>query len=66
MNNNLVILKKDDVFTTLKIIADGTNIRHDKLINTISKYKVSIETFGKLIPYDTGKVISSDLIWGQF
>lgn len=56
--NDLVILKKDDVFTTSKVIADGTGIRHDKLINTINKYKVSIETFGKLIPYDTEKVTS--------
>lgn len=36
--NDLVILKKDDVFTTSKVIADGTGIRHNKLINTINKY----------------------------
>jgi phage regulator Rha-like protein len=53
---DLVILKKDDVFTTSKVIADGTGIRHDKLMTTINKYKVSIETFGALIPYDSEKV----------
>lgn len=36
--NDLVILKKDDVFTTSKFIADGTGISHKKLKLTIKKY----------------------------
>lgn len=51
--NDLVILKKDDVFTTSKVIADGTGISHKKLKLTINKYKSAIETFGLLVSYKT-------------
>lgn len=53
MQDNLVILKKDDVFTTSKVIADGTGISHKKLKLTINKYKSAIETFGLLVSYKT-------------
>ncbi|MBS6444532.1 MAG: Rha family transcriptional regulator [Ruminococcus sp.] len=49
--NDLVILKKDDVFTTSKVIADGTGVAHRKLKVTINKYKSVIESFGLLTSY---------------
>lgn len=51
MQDNLVILKKDDVFTTSKVIADGTGISHKKIKNAINKYKTPMETFGKVVSY---------------
>ena len=49
--NDLVVLKKDDVFTTSEILATGTGVEHRKLKVTINKYKLQLETLGLLAPY---------------
>lgn len=50
MGNNLqlVFLKKDDVFTTSKIIAEGVGISHEELKRIIIKNKKQLEQLGKL------------------
>jgi phage regulator Rha-like protein len=53
--NELVFLEPNKIdavpFTTSKVIADMTNVRHDKVKTSIVKYRSAIETFGKLTPY---------------
>lgn len=45
----LVELRKDDVFTNSKVIADGTNNKHHAVQQIIQKYeKRFIEDFGAL------------------
>jgi phage regulator Rha-like protein len=46
--NNLVSIKKNDVFTDSLVISRGTGIRHDKLKESIRKYESQIKKFGKL------------------
>lgn len=52
--NDLVYLKKDDVFTDSLVIAEGSGVTHKKLKMTIQKHKKELERFGKLsVPYQT-------------
>lgn len=44
----LVELRKDNVFTNSKIIAEGTGNQHHAVREIIKKYKVDIEEFGTL------------------
>lgn len=44
----LVELRKDDVFTNSKIIAEGTGNQHHAVREMIKKYKADIEEFGTL------------------
>lgn len=44
----LVEVRKDDVFTNSKIIAEGTNNQHHAVREIIKKYKSDIEDFGSL------------------
>ena len=44
----LVEVRKDDVFTNSKIIAEGTNNQHHAVRELIKKYKIDIEEFGTL------------------
>lgn len=44
----LVEVRKDDVFTNSKIIAEGTGNRHEAVQKIISKYSSDIEDFGAL------------------
>lgn len=46
--NNLVEIKKNKVFTNSKIIADGTENKHEAVQKIISKYSSDIEDFGAL------------------
>lgn len=48
MSNQLVTLQGNEVFTTSKIIADGTNNQHHAVRELIKKYKSDIEDFGTL------------------
>lgn len=48
MGNNLVFIKKDDVFTSSKIIAENTNIEHESVQRILRKYKSDFEEFGRL------------------
>ncbi len=45
---DLVILKKNDCFTTSEIIADGTNRTHEAIQKIISKHENRFKTFGKV------------------
>jgi phage regulator Rha-like protein len=53
--NELVFLEPNKIdavpFTTSKVIADMTSVRHDKIKTSIVKYRPAIETFGKLTSY---------------
>lgn len=44
----LVEVRKNDVFTNSKIIAEGTNNQHESVIATIRKYGSDIAEFGKI------------------
>lgn len=44
----LVEVRKDDVFTNSKVIAEGTNNQHHAVREIIKKYKADIEEFGTL------------------
>lgn len=44
----LVELRKDDVFTNSKVIAEGTDNQHETLQKIISKYEKDISDFGAL------------------
>ncbi len=44
----LVEVRKDDVFTNSKIIAEGTNNQHESVIATIRKYGSDIAEFGEI------------------
>lgn len=43
----LVELRKNDVFTNSKVIAEGTNNQHESVIAIIRKYESDIADFGK-------------------
>lgn len=45
----LVEVRKDEVFTNSKIIAEGTNNQHHTVREIIKKYKSDIEDFGTLL-----------------
>lgn len=45
----LVEVRKDDIFTNSKIIAEGTNNNHHAVRELIKKYKSDIEEFGTLL-----------------
>lgn len=45
----LVEVRKDDVFTNSKVIADGTGNQHHAVREIIKKYKSDIEEFGTLL-----------------
>jgi len=55
--NDLVFLEPDKLesepFTTSKVIADFSGVTHKKLKMAITKNKESLETFGKVVPYET-------------
>ena len=44
----LVEVRKDDVFTNSKVIAEGTQNQHHAVREIIKKYKTDIEDFGTL------------------
>lgn len=44
----LIEVKKDDIFTTSKIIAEGTNNQHESIVSIIRKYENDISDFGKV------------------
>jgi phage regulator Rha-like protein len=44
--NELVTLKKNDVFTTSRVIAEGTNNKHKNVKELILKYKKDLQEFG--------------------
>lgn len=44
----LVEVRKDEIFTTSKIIADGTNNKHHSMTAIIQKYKSDFVEFGKV------------------
>ena len=44
----LVELKKDEVFTNSKVIAEGTGNKHEAVQAIISKYSDDIKDFGAL------------------
>lgn len=44
----LIELRKNDIFTNSKIIADGTNNQHKNVKELIAKYQTDIEDFGTL------------------
>lgn len=44
----LVELRKDDVFTNSKVIAEGTNNKHHSITQIIQKYEEAFEEFGKV------------------
>lgn len=46
--NELVFLKRDDVFTDSMVIANGTGNQHKSVVAIIKKYKKDFEAFGKL------------------
>lgn len=46
--NDLVILKKDDVFTTSEVIANGTNSSYRSVQRLIEKYQKDLSEFGKV------------------
>lgn len=48
MKYDLVILKKDDVFTDSKIIAEGTGNKHHAIQQIINKYTEDFEDLGQL------------------
>ncbi len=45
----LIELRKNDIFTNSKIIADGTDNKHHAIRELIKKYKSDIEDFGTLL-----------------
>lgn len=46
--DELVFVQREDVFTDSWIISQGTGVRHDKIKNTINKYRAQIEKFGMI------------------
>lgn len=44
----LVEVRKEDVFTNSKIIAEGTNKQHESIVAVIQKYESDIADFGKI------------------
>lgn len=44
----LVEMKDNDIFTTSKIIADGTNNKHHSMTAIIQKYESDFAEFGKV------------------
>lgn len=46
--HKLIELKKNDIFTNSKVIADGTNNQHKNVKELIVKYQTDIEDFGTL------------------
>lgn len=46
--NDLVYLKKDDVFTDSLVIASGTGIEHPTVTKTLKRYRKDFEEFGDL------------------
>ena len=46
--NELVVLKKNDCFTTSRVIAEGTSVKHRSIQRTIEKHLKRIERFGKV------------------
>ena len=46
--NKLVFIKKDDVFTNSKIIAENAKVQHHAIQQLINKNKCDFEEFGSL------------------
>jgi len=44
----LVEVRKDEIFTTSKIIADGTNNKHHSMTAIIQKYESDFAEFGNV------------------
>ena len=44
----LIELKRDEIFTNSKIIANGTNNKHESIVSIIQKYWCDISDFGKI------------------
>lgn len=49
MNYDLVTVKRNEIFTDSKVIAQGTNNRHDSIQRLIRKYEKNIAKFGELM-----------------
>lgn len=47
--NNLVIIKKNDIFTDSLVIAEGTNNSHKSVKNLISKYENELSSLGRVV-----------------
>ena len=47
MNYDLVTVKRNEIFTDSKVIAQGTNNRHDSIHRLIRKYEKNIAKFGE-------------------
>lgn len=48
MKYDLITVKRNEVFTDSKIIAEGTNNQHESIMRIIEKYKSDFEYFGKI------------------
>ena len=48
MNYDLVTVKRNEIFTDSKVIAQGTNNKHDSIQRLIRKYEKNISKFGEL------------------
>lgn len=46
--NEIVYIKKEDVFTNSKIISEGAGIQHHSITKILKNYKSDFEEFGKL------------------
>lgn len=53
--NELVTLKGNDIFTDSLVISIGAGVRHDKVKESIRKYKTRVEKFGRLSPPHKGE-----------
>ena len=65
----LVEVKKDEVFTTSKVIADGTNVKHEAVQKLIQKYENHISRFGavgfeiRVLKHQTYKGSTSEKVY---
>lgn len=48
MKYDLITVKRNEVFTDSKVIANGTHNKHESIQRIINKYKDDFEEFGKL------------------
>ena len=49
--SNLVVMKRDDIFTTSLIIAEGTGINHRRVKDAIRKHENRLKSFGLSASY---------------
>ncbi|MDR0738927.1 MAG: hypothetical protein LBF33_02095 [Oscillospiraceae bacterium] len=51
MSNELVFIKRNEMFITSKTIAMDANIKHKNIKKLILKYEIKLEMFGK-VPFE--------------